>query len=969
VTLFHGLPSDRVRAIAQDHEGTMWFGTDAGLARYDGRRTQTVTDPELPGGRIQALQLDQSGALWVGTETGAARRFAGSFQRVTETEGKSVTAVLAPSSGRVVLATADGSVFDVAVQSGGWTVRRIPGEPMHNAEAEKPGPLMFTSLAVTGQSVLSGSRSRGLITISGAEAREVGSRPRANYVESLERDPGGRLWMGARTVGDDSGLFDATDPAHPIRVEGVQGTVTSLRVGRDGGLWAGTDGQGAYLVQGGRILKHFTFDNTAGGLRSNRVYSIFIDREQVVWFGTDRGACRYDPQAWRLDAVSTNPESSFVRAIFRARDGRMWCGTNRGLFVQEKGQTEWRVIPELAQKTIYALANDGAGRLLVGTASGLYAGSGSSFRRVAAGDGSPDGGSSVRAIAQFKGKTYIAVFGRGLEVVDGDRYRPLWPGSEVEPRAKETICLYAGPDQRLWIGTATGGVYIFDGNTSARESALSDLEGAAVRSIDSSANGLYWLATSRGLYAFREGRLFPVLPDADTRVVMVAGNRADSQQVWCATAGSGLIKLALEPRTGPISATFDAEQGLPSTGVFAIGDESAEPNDGGLVIGTNRGLAHYEPDAVAPLVTPARVLSKRMHPLDEIRNGLWLEYPQSGLLVDIAAASSRTFPEQFQYLFTLYDGAGKIVRQKFSRESQFSVEGLPSGGYRVEAIAYSADLVPSAPFEMNFNVPKAPFPWTVGALSLLLLLALFALLWANFEHHRIARTSEELALANHELADARLRLANEAESERRRIARDLHDQTLADLRRLILMTDQLPSGNGKGQQATAAVRDEIESVSNEIRRICEDLSPSVLENVGFAAALEFALADAVAHLPETKKFTFEFNCPDDLEDRLELAPSVKMQIYRIAQEAISNVCRHADAKRVQFTVELSREGELTLTIEDDGKGIVEQEATGRRGRGLANIRARASLIEADAEWANGRKAGTVFRLRKTVVPD
>lgn len=72
VTLFHGLPSDRVRAIAQGRDGAMWFGTEAGLAKFDGRRTQTITIPDLSP-KILALQSDQWGGLWVGTETGAAR--------------------------------------------------------------------------------------------------------------------------------------------------------------------------------------------------------------------------------------------------------------------------------------------------------------------------------------------------------------------------------------------------------------------------------------------------------------------------------------------------------------------------------------------------------------------------------------------------------------------------------------------------------------------------------------------------------------------------------------------------------------------------------------------------------------------------------------------------------------------------------------------------------------------------------
>src|ERR1700730_2832330 len=80
VTLFHGLPSDRVHAIAQDADGVMWFGTEAGLAKFDGRRTQAVTDPELPNGRVLALQIDQDGALWIGTDNGAAHLANGKFE-------------------------------------------------------------------------------------------------------------------------------------------------------------------------------------------------------------------------------------------------------------------------------------------------------------------------------------------------------------------------------------------------------------------------------------------------------------------------------------------------------------------------------------------------------------------------------------------------------------------------------------------------------------------------------------------------------------------------------------------------------------------------------------------------------------------------------------------------------------------------------------------------------------------------
>src|SRR5258706_14978851 len=67
VTLFHGLPSNHVRAIAQDTDGTLWFGTDSGLAKYDGRRIEKIAIEELPATRILALKLDRQKILWIAT--------------------------------------------------------------------------------------------------------------------------------------------------------------------------------------------------------------------------------------------------------------------------------------------------------------------------------------------------------------------------------------------------------------------------------------------------------------------------------------------------------------------------------------------------------------------------------------------------------------------------------------------------------------------------------------------------------------------------------------------------------------------------------------------------------------------------------------------------------------------------------------------------------------------------------------
>ncbi len=971
VTLFHGLPSDRVRAVAQGADGVMWFGTEGGLAKFDGRRTQVVTDAGLPNGRILTLQTDADGTLWIGTDNGATRFTDGQFEAIKDLAGQTVNAIITPERGRAILATEQGLIFECRTKPDKTIeVRPLLDQPLNSADAEHPGPLPITSLTMAHGTLLAGSSSRGVLAIEHGTARVVPARPQAYFIRALETDAKGQLWFGARTKKDESGAYAGSEPARLERLDAPTGTVTVLRAGANDDLWAGTDGHGVFHFAGAKKIGRFTFDGTAGGLRSDHVYSVFVDREEVVWFGTDRGVCRYDPHAPRVESLADNPESNFVRALYQTTAGHLLCGTNRGLFVYAPASAVWRPVNDLARNIIYTITEDQAGRLLIGAASGFYvgqkgaSGEGQTFARLEAASGGVDAPGSVRAIAFFRGNTYLASYGRGVERIEDSGARLVW--SYDDAAAREVISLYADGDARLLMGTTNDGVFVYDGQQRKSDPAFATLKGSTVRSIDRTSDGALWFATSRGVYRCPQNAdCASVAPGIDARTIVA--NHREQNEVWCATTGHGLVKIRLDDDLGPIVSQLDAEQGLPSQNVFAVLPLHDARNNDLLLVGTSRGVVRYEPGRASPPLAATRIISKRVHSSEELRAGLSLEYPQNSLLIDVTATSSRTFPEQFQYAFLLTDGQGRRVKQKLSHESQFTMEGLKPGKYKVTARAFTKDLVVSSPLSFEFNVAGAPFPWTSTALAVLLALALLALLWAILEHRRIARTSLALVDANRELAGARLDLANEAERERRRIARDLHDQTLADLRRLLLLSDRLQgevNGAGKGTGVGAGTfRKEIESVSNEIRRICEDLSPSVLDNVGLAAALEWALANAVAHLPVEKKFEYEVSNGEEIEERMKLEGGVRIQIYRIAQEVINNICRHAAAKHVRLSLKASTKGRLTLGIEDDGEFFAPHD-THAQGRGLANIQARARLIGAEITWTKREGGGTVFTLCK-----
>ena len=942
----------------------MWFGTEAGLAKFDGRRTIAINDSALPAGRVLALQVDQDGALWVGTESGAARFASGVFERVKETSTQAVSAIVT-AGGSAFMTTEQGNVFECRAGATLET-RALVKEPLQSADRERPGLLPITSINRSNNQLLIGTLSRGVLELENGAAKEPPSRPSVFFINALERDKDGKLWAGARARKEEPGALTGNGPSDLKRSDAATGPVLALKAIGDE-MWIGTDGRGVFRVSKDKTQR-FTFDGTAGGLRSDHVYAIFADREGVIWFGTDRGVCRFDPHAPRVESVGDNSDSNFVRALYQTSGGKIIAGTNRGLFVYDEKASAWSLVPGLGQNIVYAVAEDRSQRLLVASVSGFYVSpkqsiplEGQQFARLESGSISADGAGSVRSIAQFNGATYYAIFGRGVERIDGGRSSLTW--STSAPNSREAISLLADGEERLLIGTAKDGVFASDGKTVRDEPAFAILKGPAVRSMARTPDGSLWFGTSAGVYLCRStGGCTLALQNVDARFVLAAQSE-QVNEIWCGTRGNGLVRIMLDPVVGPVVSELDSEQGLPSQNVFAVLPQRKADGNDVLLIGTNRGIARYEPGRFAPALSVTRILSKRVHAPSELQAGLDLEYPQNSLLLEVTAISGRTFPEQFQYAFTLADSSGQTVRQKLSRDSQFTMEGLKPGKYTVTARAFSKDLTPSTPLTFSLTVASAPFPWTSTALAILLALALLALLWAILERRRIVATSAALVGANRELADARLNLANEAERERRRIARDLHDQTLADLRHLALLTDQIKTnGEPSGTQSTA-LRGEIESISQEVRRICEDLSPSVLQNVGFAAALEFALSHAVQDAPPEKRFEYEFHCDEGIEERSGLPPSVQMQIYRIVQEAVNNIWRHAGATEVKMFVSSSAEGEFALRIEDNGRAFESQPAK-VDGRGLANMRARAGLIDAQISWQARDGGGTVFTLNR-----
>ncbi|MEO8574250.1 MAG: two-component regulator propeller domain-containing protein, partial [Pyrinomonadaceae bacterium] len=772
-------------------------------------------------------------------------------------------------------------------------------------------PLNIDCLIQDGSRLLACTNGLGVVGVTDGAVTVLNTAPRPLFVKSLAESRDGQLWFGTGAAKSVSGVYARDQSSKAVRIPAPTADVLTLEA-NEGGVWAGTERYGLFQFADSKLKKTYTFENTSGGLRSNTIFTLFTDREGVLWIGTNRGVSRFDSLGASQETLSDIPNSNFIRSLFSLDGENALAGSNRGLFRSDgKG---WTPVPGFEGKVIYSVARHKNGEILIATPSGAFTSSG---KLIAPGD--------FRSFANFRSRTYAAVYDRGIVAIAPNASDI---SSVVAPSDPLVTAICEGAD-RLWIGTAENGLFSFDGKSTKTELRLDILKSGTIWRIYSGNDGALWIAGQHGVFRIRDGQVEKIIDAEDVRDVVV-----DHGEVWAATTTRGLLHARQDEQFGWLVSSIGFEQGLPSEKAFAI-----LPSAAGHLIATNRGVVTYRPGTIAPKLIATRVLSQRPHDLSELNSTIALDYPQNTLLVEVAGQSSRTFPEEFQYAFSLKNGKGETIDRRLSNEAQYAPADLSPGDFTIESIAFNRDLLASEPLMIRFSVAKAPFPWTATALGVLLVMALVGLIWAIVEHRRIAHR-------NRELAAARLDLANEAERERRRIARDLHDQTLADLRNLMITSDKLAGDNRE-------FRSEIEAVSTEIRRICEDLSPSVLENVGLVAALEFLLDRTV----ENRRF----NAAESVEDRITFPLNVQLQIYRIAQEVLTNIVRHSSATEVEMNIEVPAAGDFSLTIRDNG-GTFDPDGT-QKGRGIANIRSRANLINGKVNWKESRSGGNIFSLK------
>jgi signal transduction histidine kinase len=200
------------------------------------------------------------------------------------------------------------------------------------------------------------------------------------------------------------------------------------------------------------------------------------------------------------------------------------------------------------------------------------------------------------------------------------------------------------------------------------------------------------------------------------------------------------------------------------------------------------------------------------------------------------------------------------------------------------------------------------------------------------------------------------------EDERKRIARELHDQTSQDLAALMLSLDtcalSLETEGPGAEQHLQTAKSIAETMLANVHRLINDLRPSLLDDLGLAPAILWYGEQRLKPVG----IALDFRC-DRMEARLR--PALETALFRITQEALTNVVRHAHATRVEVTLDVNGHA-VHLTVEDNGSGFeVAAAGAGRgdgRGLGLRGIRERATTMGGDVQIRSAPGEGTTIEV-------
>ncbi len=220
------------------------------------------------------------------------------------------------------------------------------------------------------------------------------------------------------------------------------------------------------------------------------------------------------------------------------------------------------------------------------------------------------------------------------------------------------------------------------------------------------------------------------------------------------------------------------------------------------------------------------------------------------------------------------------------------------------------------------------------------------------------RVERRLRKSRKDLRNLATFLESVREKERTRVAREIHDELGQTLSLFKIQLGALQKRTADPQKHATQIKSLEELIDNAIvtvQKIATDLRPPILDHLGLAAAIEWQAQD----FQERSGIQCHIETFGDVS---KVSPEVATALFRIFQEAFTNVVRHAEATEVYLSLK-NAENTLTMTIEDNGKGVTEEQIHATQSIGLIGIRERVHCLDGNVEFKGAFMQGTTVTIK------
>lgn len=915
-----GLPSDYVFDIFQDKQGYIWFATDNGVCRYDGQEylRYSINDG-LSANLVYNIYQDSKGIMWFATYEGGVSAFDGKiFRSYMPKDGQLNNTVMSVTEDRYGNMYFNGSYGLSIKQKNGWkniknennigAQNRMHTDERGNIMLSLHGKIQYLHVLSADsfrleiiskeptkaydQYYTAGSRSYWVRSVNGLQSvQRIGNE--------IQRRTISHDWLAGLTVLPDSsvmacanlgGTLKKYDPkGHLVQIWQTDNVFAAITSDYEGNIWLGTFGRGAYKIASTR-LKYQSPVNLRVPIQS-----IFEDKEHRLWIGTQRNFYVMSDTT----VLFKNPKNDYfhVRAFAQNAEGNYYFGTldrivGKATYEQLKKDT---ILPNSSRSDgVSAMITLPNGHLAVGTYGGGL------------------------VIKDKEGKDSIIGRKQGLvsnmiENIVLDASGNIWALSNSDGLSR------ISPD---------GHVKSFNKNNNG-------LPSDNITALYQTTNGRIWIGTDKGLVVMDKSLKITSVPmqewlSKDVKIVSIFED--DSRNLYCISAAGRLYKWesGIMKKAGSLP--------LLTSSTMSINRCYYQKRTNCLYLGTSEGLLmfdikDFELSTIAPRVEIQRLTADETV-YEYTGQVIELAYFQKNISITFAALSY-TDESQVRYRYILHSGNQFSADTAYTRNRNIEFRALPHGEYSLQVEAISPDGVFSKEKALLTFIILPPF-WATWWFRLLIFCILVIGITAIARYYSNRKLKKQLAT---------LELQHRLQTERERISRDLHDSVGSQLTYIISSLDL--SNRRPDDVIAPEEKRRLTSLAEFARQTMGNLREAIWilqkESTNlddFSNKMQQFVQRQIETQPQLKaEFSFK------IDSKKKLEPVQALHLFRIGQEAVNNVVKHAQATLVQVSLEI--EGEtLKLTVADNGKGLPENKRA--EGYGLKNMQQRAK--ELNGQW-------------------